>query len=96
MLCENFCNFRCASWLACCGVVLTPLSSQLTVNVVALLTAFVSSIYLGFSALTAVQLLWINLVMDTLGALALATDPPRSAELLARQPGRRCVSGVVR
>ena len=30
---------------------------------VALVTAFVSSIYLGFSALTAVQLLWINLVM---------------------------------
>jgi len=37
------------------------------------------------SALTAVQLLWVNLIQDTLAALALATDPP-TLELLNRQP----------
>ena len=37
------------------------------------------------SALTAVQLLWVNLIMDTFAALALATDPP-TLELLNRKP----------
>lgn len=37
------------------------------------------------SALTAVQLLWVNLIMDTFAALALATDPP-TPELLDRKP----------
>ncbi|CAB4419092.1 unnamed protein product [Rhizophagus irregularis] len=37
------------------------------------------------SVLTAVQLLWVNLIMDTLAALALATDPP-TIELLDRKP----------
>ncbi len=35
--------------------------------------------------LKAVQMLWVNLVMDTLASLALATEPP-SAELLNRKP----------
>lgn len=30
----------------------------------------------GDAPLTAVQLLWVNMIMDTLGALALATEPP--------------------
>jgi len=30
-------------------------------------------------------MLWVNLIMDTLGALALATEPP-SADILKRQP----------
>ncbi|KAK9157957.1 hypothetical protein Scep_004531 [Stephania cephalantha] len=38
--------------------------------------------------LTAVQLLWVNLIMDTLGALALATEPP-SDELMKRAPSGR-------
>lgn len=39
----------------------------------------------------AVQLLWINLIMDTLGALALATEPPTD-HLMHRTPvGRRFV-----
>jgi len=35
--------------------------------------------------LTAVQLLWVNLIMDTFAALALATDPP-SPSVLHRKP----------
>lgn len=37
------------------------------------------------SVLTAVQLLWVNLIMDTFAALALATDPPTD-KILNRQP----------
>lgn len=61
------------------------LQFQLTVNVVAVLTTFVSSVILKESILSAVQMLWINLIMDTLAALALATEPPR-IELLNRMP----------
>eukprot|EP01108_Squamamoeba_japonica_P003992 TRINITY_DN3184_c0_g1_i1.p1 TRINITY_DN3184_c0_g1~~TRINITY_DN3184_c0_g1_i1.p1 ORF type:complete len:802 (+),score=488.83 TRINITY_DN3184_c0_g1_i1:172-2406(+) len=64
------------------------LQFQLTVNLVALITAFVSSLYLGFSALSAVQLLWLNLIMDSCGAICLATDPP-SPELLDDKPAGR-------
>jgi len=35
--------------------------------------------------LTAVQLLWVNLIMDTFAALALATDPPMPS-ILNRKP----------
>lgn len=40
------------------------------------------------SVLTAVQLLWVNLIMDTFAALALATDPP-TRRILNRKPDRR-------
>ncbi|XP_066370155.1 calcium-transporting ATPase 3, plasma membrane-type-like isoform X1 [Miscanthus floridulus] len=49
---------------------------QLTVNIVALLVNFSSACFTGDAPLTAVQLLWVNMIMDTLGALALATEPP--------------------
>ncbi|GAQ87615.1 Calcium transporting ATPase [Klebsormidium nitens] len=58
---------------------------QLTVNVVALSINFVSALASGNVPLTAVQLLWVNLIMDTLGALALATEPPTD-DLLLRPP----------
>mmetsp|Transcript_17024 Transcript_17024/g.41157 ORF Transcript_17024/g.41157 Transcript_17024/m.41157 type:complete len:1059 (+) Transcript_17024:191-3367(+) len=61
------------------------LQFQLCVNVVALEVSFVGSVC-GFGMpLKPVQLLWVNLVMDTLGALALATEAP-TADLLDRQP----------
>ena len=40
------------------------------------------------SVLNAVQLLWVNLIMDTFAALALATDPPSRA-VLERKPDRK-------
>ncbi|KAH0936266.1 hypothetical protein HID58_013383 [Brassica napus] len=62
---------------------------QLTVNVVALIVNFSSACLTGDAPLTAVQLLWVNMIMDTLGALALATEPPNN-ELMKRLPvGRR-------
>ncbi|KAK1363727.1 Calcium-transporting ATPase [Heracleum sosnowskyi] len=62
---------------------------QLTVNVVALVVNFSSACVTGSAPLTAVQLLWVNMIMDTLGALALATEPPND-ELMKRNPvGRK-------
>ncbi len=46
---------------------------------------FSGSVLFNESPLTAVQMLWVNLIMDTFAALALATEPP-SDELLGRQP----------
>ncbi|CAA2987917.1 calcium-transporting ATPase 10, plasma membrane-type [Olea europaea subsp. europaea] len=62
---------------------------QLTVNVAALIINVVSAVSSGNVPLNAVQLLWVNLIMDTLGALALATEPPTD-HLMRRPPvGRR-------
>lgn len=49
---------------------------------------FFGTVILKDSPLNAVQLLWVNLVMDTLGALALATEPP-SVNILERQPYKK-------
>ncbi|XP_057976798.1 putative calcium-transporting ATPase 11, plasma membrane-type [Malania oleifera] len=68
---------------------------QLTVNVVALMLNFVSACISGSAPLTAVQLLWVNMIMDTLGALALATEPPND-ELMRRPPVGRNASFITR
>ncbi|KAK3828484.1 MAG: PMCA-type calcium-translocating P-type ATPase [Benniella sp.] len=66
------------------------LQFQLTVNVTAVILTLVTAVVSENQkpVLSAVQLLWINLIMDTLAALALATDPP-SLDLLDRQPEPR-------
>lgn len=66
------------------------LQFQLTVNITAVILTFISSVSDSEmrSVLTAVQLLWINLIMDSLAALALATDPP-TEEILNRKPPAR-------
>ena len=61
---------------------------QLTVNLVALSMSFLGAVVLEKSSLTTVQMLWVNLIMDTFAALALATEPP-SEELLLRKPYRK-------
>ncbi|XP_078182800.1 putative calcium-transporting ATPase 9, plasma membrane-type isoform X2 [Carex rostrata] len=61
---------------------------QLTVNIVALIINFFSACIIGSAPLTAVQLLWVNMIMDTLGALALATEPPHE-ELMERPPVKK-------
>ncbi|KAK3376251.1 hypothetical protein B0T24DRAFT_618307 [Lasiosphaeria ovina] len=66
------------------------LQFQLTVNVTAVVLTFISAVANGEgeSVLNAVQLLWVNLIMDTFAALALATDPP-TASILDRKPDRK-------
>ncbi|KAL6230523.1 hypothetical protein BDW75DRAFT_244725 [Aspergillus navahoensis] len=63
------------------------LQFQLTVNITAVVLTFVSAVANNDedSVLSAVQLLWVNLIMDTFAALALATDPP-SPYVLERKP----------
>lgn len=61
---------------------------QLTVNVVAVAIAFASACVISESPLKAVQMLWVNLIMDTLGSLALSTEPPSKALLLRKPYGR--------
>jgi calcium-translocating P-type ATPase len=61
------------------------LQFQLTVNVVALFICMVGAITGFGTPLKPVQLLWVNLIMDTLGALALATEAP-TPDLLQREP----------
>ncbi|KAI1837832.1 hypothetical protein DTO006G1_4509 [Penicillium roqueforti] len=63
------------------------LQFQVTVNITAVILTFVSSVYSSenTSVLTAVQLLWVNLIMDTFAALALATDAP-TEKILDRKP----------
>ena len=66
------------------------LQFQVTVNIAAVVLTFVSAVSdsANHSVLSAVQLLWVNLIMDTLAALALATDPPTPA-ILDRPPERK-------
>ncbi|EPY32582.1 Ca2+-transporting ATPase [Angomonas deanei] len=63
------------------------LQFQMTVNVAAVVVSFIGALFdaSGESPLKPVQLLWINLIMDTLAALALATEYP-TEKLLDRPP----------
>ncbi|CAH1765976.1 1340_t:CDS:2 [Entrophospora sp. SA101] len=69
------------------------LQFQLTVNVTAVVLMFISAVSSSDqkSVLTAVQLLWVNLIMDTLATFALATDSP-IPELLNRNPEPKTAS----
>ena len=53
------------------------LQFQLTANLVAMFMALVGGIFLGDSPMNSIQMLWVNLIMDTFAALALATEPPK-------------------
>ncbi|OUC39986.1 calcium-translocating P-type ATPase, PMCA-type [Trichinella nativa] len=65
------------------------LQFQLTVNLVAVMVAFVGACSIEDSPLKAIQMLWVNLIMDSLAALALATETPTD-DLLNRKPyGRK-------
>ncbi|MCD4785461.1 MAG: calcium-translocating P-type ATPase, PMCA-type [Candidatus Eremiobacteraeota bacterium] len=63
---------------------------QLTVNFVALTVAFIGP-FVGMETdlpLTVVQLLWVNIIMDTFAALALSAEPPRK-EIMDQKPRPR-------
>ncbi len=63
------------------------LQFQLTVNIVAVSLVFIAAVTRHKPPLTAIQLLWVNMIMDSFGALALATESP-TEELLKRPPVR--------
>ncbi|KAI9318809.1 PMCA-type calcium-translocating P-type ATPase [Dichotomocladium elegans] len=89
---DNFSSIvKAIAWGRCVNdAVKKFLQFQITVNITAVILTFMSSVISSSqkSVLTAVQLLWVNLIMDTFAALALATDPP-SPELLERAPEPR-------
>ena len=66
------------------------LQFQISTNITAVVITAVSAISSleETSVLSAVQLLWINIIMDTFAALALATDPA-SEKLLDRKPDKK-------
>jgi P-type Ca2+ transporter type 2C len=68
---------------------------QLTVSVVAVGITFVTAVVSDEESptISPVQLLWVNLIQDTLGALALATDPP-TPQLLDRLPQPKSASMI--
>ena len=64
------------------------LQFQLSVNFCACLIVFICACIGNETPLTPIQMLWVNLIMDSLGSLALATEPPYD-ELLKRDPTKR-------
>ncbi|MBP3801323.1 MAG: cation-translocating P-type ATPase [Clostridia bacterium] len=64
------------------------LQFQLTVNFCACILVFICSCVGNETPLNSIQMLWVNLIMDSLGSLALATEPPYD-ELLNRKPTNR-------
>ena len=64
------------------------LQFQLTVNFCACIIVFICACIGNETPLTPIQMLWVNLIMDSLGSLALATEPPYE-ELLKRTPTKR-------
>ena len=64
---------------------------QLTTNVVAVFMTFLGGIILKDAPLNAIQMLWVNLIMDSFASLALATEDP-SDSLLDRKPYSRDAS----
>lgn len=61
---------------------------QLTVNVVVIASTFVSVFLLSEPLFSILQTLWLNLIMDSLAALALATEPPTN-DFMKRPPYKK-------
>ncbi|KAH8100992.1 calcium-translocating P-type ATPase [Cristinia sonorae] len=89
---DNFASIvKAIMWGRCVNdAVRKFLQFQISVNITAVVITFVSAVASAEekSVLSAVQLLWINIIMDTFAALALATDPASTA-LLDRKPEKK-------
>ena len=80
---DNFCSvFRATQWgRNILDNIRKFIQFQLGVNVVCLILVFLGGLSLGNSPFSVTQLLWINMIMDTLAAIALATEPPHPTNL---------------
>jgi len=89
---DNFASIVTAiSWGRCVNdSVKKFLQFQISVNITAVLLTYISAVASSDeeSVLSAVQLLWVNLIMDTFAALALATDPAHP-DSLKRKPDKK-------
>ena len=72
------------------GVEFAALSDedQLTINVVALLSVLLGAFFGTELPLTVTQMLWVNLIMDTFAAMALASISP-SMDVMNEKPRKR-------
>ncbi len=61
---------------------------QLTINFVAILICFIGALFGTEMPLTVVQILWVNIIMDTFAAMAMASLPP-SPEVMKDKPRAR-------
>ena len=61
---------------------------QLTTNIVAVFMTLLGGVILKDSPLNAIQMLWVNLIMDSFASLALATEKPND-KLLERKPYKK-------
>lgn len=61
---------------------------QMTVNVVACLIVLVGAFFDTQSPLTVTQMLWVNLIMDTFAAMALASLPPNETVMRGKPRDR--------
>lgn len=89
---DNFASIvKAIMWGRCVNdAVRKFLQFQISTNITAVIITFVTAVASASeeSVLSAVQLLWINIIMDTFAALALATDPASPA-LLDRKPDKK-------
>ena len=89
---DNFASIvKAIMWGRCVNdAVRKFLQFQISTNITAVVITFISAVASTEeeSVLSAVQLLWINIIMDTFAALALATDPA-SPSLLDRKPDKK-------
>ena len=77
---------------------------QLTINFVAIIIVLLGSIFGSELPLTVTQMLWVNLIMDTFAALALAALPPsrsvmhekprKNSDFIITRPMMRAIVGV--
>ena len=77
---------------------------QLTINFVAIIIVLLGSIFGNELPLTVTQMLWVNLIMDTFAALALASLPPsrsvmkerprKNNDFIISRPMLRAIIGV--
>ena len=68
---------------------------QVTINVSALTIAFLGPFFGIRPPFTVLQLLWINVIMDTFASIALCSEPPRDG-LMKMKPKRRDESIVTK
>ena len=65
------------------------LQFQLTMNMVSMILMITGSLSFGIPPITPGQMLWLNVILDTLGLLALATEPPTIKALKENKPLKR-------
>jgi magnesium-transporting ATPase (P-type) len=80
---DNFCSvFRATQWgRNILDNIRKFIQFQLAVNIVCLIMVFLGGATVGNAPFSVTQLLWINMIMDTLAAISLATEPPHPTNL---------------